>query len=99
MNHAQISFDRPVRAPEHVLMRELQGESVLLNLESETYFGLDEVGTRMWQVLTVAPSIQVAYEALLAEYDVTPEVLRQDLEALLGQLLELVLLEMNDDPA
>ena len=93
---ATLSFDRPVHAPEHVLMRELDGESVLLNLDSETYFGLDQVGTLMWSLLTGAPSIQAAYDALLAEYDVTPYVLRQDVEALLGQLLDHGLLELKD---
>jgi Coenzyme PQQ synthesis protein D (PqqD) len=91
-----ISFLARVSAPEDVLMRELGGESVLLNLASETYFGLDDVGTRMWVLMTTAPSIQVAYDALLAEYSVAPEVLRHDMEALLGELLEHGLLELRD---
>jgi hypothetical protein len=93
---ATLSFERPVRAPEHVLMRELAGEAVLLNLDSEIYYGLDETGTRMWQALTGEPTIQAAYDALLAEYDVAPEVLRQDVEELLGRLLEHGLLELAD---
>jgi hypothetical protein len=80
-------------------MRELGGEAVLLNLDSETYFGLDDVGTRVWHTLTGAPSIQAAYESLLAEYDVAPQVLRQDLEALLDQLLQHGLLELGDGAA
>ena len=92
-----LDFDRSVRAPDAVVIRELEGESVLLNLESEMYFGLDRVGTRMWTVLTESPSIQVAYETLLAEFEVTPEVLRRDLETLLGQLLEQRLVEQQDE--
>jgi len=91
----QPSFDKRVCAPEGVLVRELDGESVLLNLESETYFGLDEVGTRMWALLTAAPSIQAAYEALLVEYDVAPERLRQDLETLVAQLVDNGLLTLD----
>jgi hypothetical protein len=68
------SFDRSVRAPEHVLVRELGGESLLLNLESETYFGLDDVGTRMWTLLVERPSIQHALEALQREYGVEEDV-------------------------
>lgn len=93
---AMLSFDQAVRVPDHTLMRELAGEAVLLNLDNETYFGLDEVGTRIWQTLTSAPSIQSGYESLLAEYDVAPEVLRQDLEVLVGQLLDHGLLELGD---
>ena len=41
--------------PAHVLIRHLEGESVLLNLDSERYFGLDATGTRMWQLATSQP--------------------------------------------
>ena len=73
--------------PEDVLIRELSRESVILNLDSEQYFGLDEVGTQMLHHLSQSDSIQAAYERLLAEYDVEPAVLRQDLEMLIEHLL------------
>lgn len=93
---SDLSFDQAVHIPETVLVRVLDEESVLLNLDSETYFGLDAVGTRMWTLLTTAPSIQAAYETLLTEYDVAPDVLRYDLQALLQQLLEQGLLERRN---
>ena len=49
------------------------GESVLLSLKSERYFGLDAVGTKMWTVLTTAPSIEAAQQTLIQEYDVDPQ--------------------------
>ena len=60
-----ISFAERLVLPEDVLISNVEGESVLLNLNSERYFGLDEVGTRMLSVLTTSNSIQTAYEALL----------------------------------
>jgi hypothetical protein len=89
-----IRFNSPVVVPKHVLMRELDGEAVLLNLESEYYFGLDRVGTRIWSALTTAKSIQVAYEILLDEYEVTPEDLKRDMSHLIGELTEHGLLEL-----
>ena len=68
----------------------------LLNLNTESYLGLDEVGTRMWMLLTTEASVQGAYEALLEEYDVTPEALRKDLDALLAQMIEHGLVELRD---
>ncbi len=88
-----IPFTARLAVPADVLMRDLGGEAVLLHLESEMYFGLDEMGTRMWELLTTSSSIQAAYEALLAEYAVEPEVLRRDLEALVAKLVERGLLE------
>jgi Coenzyme PQQ synthesis protein D (PqqD) len=81
-------------APAHVLVRVLDQESVLLNLETEQYFGLDETGTRMWQLVTTSPNIDAAYQALLAEYDVQPEMLRDNLTELLGHLVEHGLLQL-----
>ena len=83
-----IDFSQRVSVPEDVLIRVLDGESVILNLASETYFGLDKVGTQMWTSLTESGSIQVAYDVLLTEYDVDAQQLRIDLTELLTQLLD-----------
>jgi len=80
--------------PAHVLIRHLDGESVLLNLESERYFGLDSTGTRMWEMVTSHPSIGAALEKLLEEYEVDPEVLRNHLTQLLSGLVENGLLQV-----
>ena len=89
-----LTFNDRAAAPAHVLVRLLDQESVLLNLETEQYFGLDETGTRMWQLVTTSPNIDVAYEALLVEYDVQPEMLRENLTELLGHLVEHGLLQV-----
>lgn len=84
----QISFSDRVRVPDDVLISHLQEESVILNLDSERYFGLDDVGTRMLAVLTAADSIEAAYESLVEEYKVDRQVLREDLVALVESLLK-----------
>ena len=89
-----ITFTNRVRVSPDVLVSNMEGESVLLNLQSETYFGLDEVGTHMWNTLTGAESIQAAYDALAAEYDVEPDRLRDDLEELVRKLTEQGLVEI-----
>ena len=80
--------------PAHVLIRQLDGESVLLNLESERYFGLDATGTRMWEVVTTQPCIASAFEKLQEEYEVEPEILRTHLTELLSGLVENGLLQV-----
>ena len=91
-----LSFDQRISVPADVLVQELEGESVLLNLRSERYFGLDEVGTRMWAVLSKSESIQQAYDTLLAEYEVEPDVLRRDLLNLIDKLIEHGLVEIGN---
>jgi len=82
----QISFSDRVRLPDDVLISNLQEESVILNLGSERYFGLDDVGTRVLSVLSTSDSIETAYKVLLDEYDVEAVTLRQDLLSLVEEL-------------
>jgi hypothetical protein len=90
-----ISFKRRVSVPADVLVREVGGEAVILNLNSERYFGLDEIGARMLAILATGQTIEAAYETLRAEYEVEPERLRQDLQDLIDELVEHGLLELN----
>lgn len=92
-----IPFSTRISIPPDVLVSALSGESVLLNLKSEKYFGLDEVGTRMWGALASSGSIQGAYETLLAEYDVEAERLREDLSELIEKLVEQGLIEVHHE--
>jgi hypothetical protein len=94
---ASVSFTSRVAVPDTVLFREFDGEAVILNLDTESYLGLDAVGTRMWTVLTHQPSIQAAYDILLSEYDVSPDTLRADVERLLGEMLEHKLITLKDE--
>ena len=90
-----ISFSDRVKVPEEVLISNLQDESVLLNLESERYYGLDSVGTRILSVLTTSDSIEAAYNTLVQEYDVDADVLRQDLLALVESLVNQGLIQVT----
>ncbi|HSL53822.1 MAG TPA: PqqD family protein [Pyrinomonadaceae bacterium] len=83
-----ISFSDRVTVPDDVLISQLQEESVILNLDSERYYGLDDVGTRFLSVLTTSDSIEIAYERLREEYNVDPNVLRADLLALIENLID-----------
>ena len=78
---------RVVLSPD-ALFQEIGGEGVILDLRSSSYFGLDEVGVRLWQLLQADPSLQAARDILLAEYEVEPAQLEQDLIKLLDQLTD-----------
>ena len=82
-----ISFADRVKIPDDVLISNLQEESVILNLDSERYYGLDSVGTRILSVLTTSDSIEAAYETLVQEYEVDHEVLKKDLLELVENLI------------
>ena len=90
-----LSFSDRVRIPDDVLISRLQEESVILNLDSERYFGLDDVGTRFLSVLTTSDSIEAAYQILVEEFDVDRETLRHDLVALIDNLSHQRIIEVS----
>jgi hypothetical protein len=77
-----------LRISEAAVTRDLDGESVILNVDSGIYFGLDEVGTRVWQLIEELGDLESILRVLQDEYDETPDVIRADVEALLAVLVE-----------
>lgn len=90
-----ISANAKYKVPPDVLINVIEGQSVLLNLKTERYFGLDEVGTAMWHALTTSPNLDAACDQLLDEFEVAPERLRNDLADLAAQLVNEGLLEVR----
>jgi hypothetical protein len=90
-----MNLNQTVTLSPEVISQEVSGETVLLDLESENYFGLDEVGTRIWQLIKKTNDLQAIYDTLLAEYEVEEEHLQKDLDALLGEIAGLGLVTLE----
>src|SRR5262249_11023469 len=76
MNRPRLS-DR-VQIPDDVIFRDLQGEAIILNLTTGTYFGLNEVGTRAWTEFAAAVTLDAVVETLTREYDVDRRTAERD---------------------
>jgi hypothetical protein len=82
-----MDFSQRIIQADDVMLREVEAEAVLLNLATEDYFSLNEVGTQMFLTLCKSSTIQQAFEELLELYDVDADVLKNDLQALINTLL------------
>lgn len=91
----KVSFNERASVPGHVLVRFLDKECVLLNLKTERYFGLDETGARMWQLVTTRATIESAYRQLQEEFEVDRGLLRANLTDLVASLSENGLLVLS----
>ena len=91
-----MNLNQTITLSPEVISQEVSGETVLLDLESENYFGLDEVGTRIWQLIKETSDLQAIYNTLLQEYEVEEERLQADLEALLGEIAGLGLITLKE---
>jgi hypothetical protein len=82
----RISLDATIAPSPDVVGRVVGGELVLLDLESATYFGLNEVGSRMWTLMGELDSLRQVCDAVSREYDVPRVQLERDVLALAQEL-------------
>ncbi len=81
-----IDTHTTVIATEDHVSSDLAGETVILNMQDGTYYGLNETGTRVWELLGEPRSVEELQHVLLDEYDVSPEQCMDDLLAMLRDM-------------
>jgi hypothetical protein len=91
-----ISLQSRISIPSDVLFHEVDGQAVILNLESGQYYGLDETGSRMWALLAEHGQLELVYQNLLEEYNVEPEQLQGDLLKLMDELASQGLVKVDE---
>lgn len=79
---------RRFHVPDTVIAQTIAEEMVILDLEAGTYFGLDPIGARIWELVADGASFDAVIDQMMAEYDVSRERLEQDIDALMTKLLE-----------
>lgn len=90
-----VTLDQRAYRSDTVLVQEVGGEAVLLDMASEKYFGLDPVGTRIWALLADAPTLRQVHAGLCEEFDAEPDRIGRDLLALAQQLREAGLIRLE----
>ena len=100
MTETITTEQRRMRPTSDVMFREVSGEAVLLDLTKGQYYGLDEIGCRVWSLLHEGASVAAILDELVAEYDVEGSVLSADIEELIGELRAAGLVEpTSEQPA
>jgi hypothetical protein len=84
-----------VVAPDQV-STDLADEAVILNLRDATYYGLNALGARIWNLVQKPTTLREIKQQLLAEYEVQPQVLDKDVRAFLQRLAQAGLIEVHD---
>jgi Coenzyme PQQ synthesis protein D (PqqD) len=87
------------RLPQHVVHRSFVAETVVLNLRTGMYHGLNPTAGRMLEALDAAATVGEAVPVLAAEYDLDQDQIQRDLLALTRGLLERELIVTADDDA
>jgi hypothetical protein len=83
-----MDFTKKAVISEAVFAQNVDGEMVLLDMNSENYFGLDGVATDIWQLLSEGKTLEEMYSALIEMYEVEEVQLKEDLETFIQKLVD-----------
>lgn len=92
----KVSKGSIVVATRSQISADLSGEAVILDLDSGVYYGLNEVGAYIWRLICEPMGVDEIEEAILKEYDVSPDRCESDLLILLEDLAAHDLIEIKD---
>jgi hypothetical protein len=70
------------------ISRDLDGEAVILNVKTGVYYGLNDTGARIWQLVQEPINITKVLDVLVAEYDVEYEHCEEELLSLLNEMVK-----------
>lgn len=96
MNHADLDHVA-IRLPEHVVFRRFPAETVLLNLQTGQYHGLNPTGGRMLEVLGEVGTIAEASVRLAEEYEQPLDEVREDMRGFCADLADRGLIEIHGE--
>ncbi|MCB1688443.1 MAG: PqqD family protein [Halioglobus sp.] len=91
-----MNLNQVITVSPKVISQEVAGETVILDLDSECYFGLDAVGSRVWHLIREGADLATIYHTLLDEYEVDGEQLQADLESLLADASQRGLITLKE---
>jgi len=94
-----ISNDSIVVAVKSQVSCQVGAETVVLHFDKGLYFGLNEVGTLIWNQVQQPRKAQGIRDAILREYEVSNEQCERELLTLLGELSENGLVQIRDATA
>jgi hypothetical protein len=81
-----ITLESTVVAGSNQVASNVEGEAVILELGRGTYFGLDPIGTRVWNLIQEPSTVASVCETLVREYDVARARCESDVLSLLAEL-------------
>ncbi len=88
--------DTTIVASTDQISGDLSGEVVVLNLKNGTYYGLEDVGNRVWELLQQPTTLRNVQTAIVDEYDVESDVACHDVQELVNSLVTEGLVEVRD---
>ncbi len=81
-----VSLDTVVQRADDIIASDMDGETVMMSLENSAYYGLDTIGSRIWELIALPTSVAQVCSMLVTEFDVALETCQADVLELLNHL-------------
>lgn len=94
--HTRVHLKNLIVRTNDILSNNIDSETILLHIKNSKYYGMDTIGSRIWQLLEHPIEVNTLIQTLVEEYEVTFENCEQDVLLFLSQLLEEKLLQILD---
>lgn len=86
MADRELTLDTLVTANPGLMVSEVEGELVMMDVEKGSYYGLDPVAARIWQSVQQPTSVGDVCAQMLEHYDVEPETCQTEVLAFVVDL-------------
>lgn len=92
----QLKLKQNVQRNPEMISSNMDGETVMMSIENGEYYGLNSIGTRIWEIIEKKITIESLINQLTTEFDVTKNDCMQDTLIFLNQLIEKKLVIVSD---
>jgi hypothetical protein len=93
MTTETTSFPGLITRREGIISSQLKGKAVILDIEKETFFDLDPVGARIWELIETPHRVSDITTILLEEFDVEEDLCKRDVDEFLCRMQELKMID------
>ena len=93
-NQCEVNINSVVSKNREIDDTDLDGEKVMMNLDKGQYFMMNEVGSRIWELITENTAVATIVETLLTEYNVDKETCENTVIEFLGRLEDADLIQV-----
>ena len=95
MTTSRITIDSTISQIEDIVASDIDNEKVMMSIEKGQYFGLEPIGSRIWEMIETPAKVSVIIDKLLTQFDVDRETCEHDLLAFLGELDEAGIIQVH----
>ncbi len=96
MKKKEITTETVISQIEEIVASDIDGETVMMSVENGKYYGLDDIGSRIWELIEQPIKVSDLIDTLLKRFDVDREACKRDVLIFINELNEDRILQVRE---